>query len=356
MAEIHNQILGNLRVIELATVLAGPLTGRFFGEAGAQVIKVEPPGGDVTRSWKTKNDSHGLSSYFASANAHKQYITIDLKSAEGRDELFSLLEKADVFISNLLPAASNRLGLSETILRQKFPSLIIGIIEGYGNGSNRPAYDIVLQAEAGYLSMTGIGKAPARLPVAFIDVLAAHQLKEGILMALLNRGITGRGALVKISLIDAAIGSLANQAGNYLMDGTEPLKMGTLHPNIAPYGECFICLDGRQIVLAAGTQAQFEALCQICGLSTLLSDPRFANNALRVEHREPLMHFLQPVFLSKSSEHWNKEMQNAGVPAGIVKNLREVLDATENKHLIYQEELDGQVARSVKTLNFKIIS
>jgi crotonobetainyl-CoA:carnitine CoA-transferase CaiB-like acyl-CoA transferase len=355
MKEIQNEVFKNLRVLELATVLAGPLVGRFFAEGGARVIKVEPPSGDVTRQWKSKSKKDELSSYFASANAQKNYLSIDLKSAEGLQQLNQLLEESDVFISNLLPESARKLGFAPEQLRKKFPGLVSGIIEGYGNNSNRPAYDIVLQAEAGYLSMTGKGQTPARLPVAFIDVLAAHQLKEGILMGLLNKSHNGQGCVVRVSLLDVAIGSLANQAGSYLMDDTIPERMGTLHPHIAPYGECFTCSDGKFMVLAVGNDVQFDALCKLFDLQHLLTDLRFSSNSFRIKNRDALFTCLSEVFLEQSSEHWNTEMQKAGIPAGILKNLKEVFESHEAKALIHEETIAGECARSVKTMNIKML-
>lgn len=356
MEQVQHEIFKHLQVLELSTVLAGPLVGRFFAEGGASVLKVEPPSGDVTRHWKSKESKDRLSSYFASANAQKQYLNIDLKSAEGLKQLDKLLLGSDVFISNLLPDSAARLGLDPESLRRKYPKLVAGIIQGYGNSSNRPAYDIVLQAEAGYLSMTGTQHSPARLPVAFIDIMAAHQLKQGILMGLLQKNKIGEGCVVTISLLDAAIGALANQAGSYLMDGMIPEPIGTLHPNIAPYGECFVCADNQWMVLAVGSDTQFEALCKLFGLQELAKDSRFFDNSNRLINRDILYRYLSKVFKSQSADYWNVQMQNAGIPAGILKNLQEVFETPEAKAIVHEEMINGQSARSVKTMNLKIFS
>ncbi|MCB0820114.1 MAG: CoA transferase [Bacteroidetes bacterium] len=356
MENIQSQFFKSLRVVEISTVLAGPLTARFFAECGATVIKVEPPPGDVTRSWKTSNETNEVSSYFASANAGKQYMRLDLKSAEGRKKLDELLADADVFISNLLPSSAAKLKLAPEDLRTNYPHLVAGIIEGYGNGSSRPAYDIVLQAETGFLSLTGTGSVAAKLPVAFIDLLASHQLRESLLMGLMHKQRSGNGSVSTVSLFDVAIGSLGNQAGDYLMSGNVPGRLGTLHPGISPYGDCFTCSDGRQIVLAVGSNEQFHQLCELCGKAELAAQEQFADNQARVKHRVLLHETLQPAFSVRPSGEWDELLQNHRVPAGIIKNLKEVLHSEAAQADILHEKIDGFNVSSVKTVNLKLFS
>ena len=271
-------MLPHIKVVELASVLAGPAVGMFFAELGAEVIKIEnkTTGGDVTRSWKLPSEDPAApaSAYYASVNWGKTVWMCDLQHAEDRDRVLQAIDQADVVISNFRPDAAQKLGMSYPQLSARNPRLLFGQITGFGDDDPLPAFDVVLQAEAGFLYMSGHpGGAPAKMPVALIDLLAAHQLKEGLLLALLERSQTGKGSKVSVSLYHAALASLANQATNWLIAGKIPQRMGTLHPNIAPYGELFACKDGGQIVLAVGNDRQFQQLCKTLKLDVLATAP-----------------------------------------------------------------------------------
>ncbi len=195
---LHHQFFNDLVVVELASVLAGPSVGLFFVECGARVIKIEhPESGDVTRSWKVEGETNTVSAYYASVNAGKEVLRLDLSKHDSKAQLADLLQIADVVLMNFRQESAKKLGLSIEELQSEYPSLIIGQIDAFNTDSNRAAYDIVLQAEAGYLSMCGSKNSPARLPVAFIDILAGHQLKEGVLVALIKRMKTGNGSKAK---------------------------------------------------------------------------------------------------------------------------------------------------------------
>ncbi|MDW8288239.1 MAG: CaiB/BaiF CoA-transferase family protein, partial [Flammeovirgaceae bacterium] len=273
----------NLKVIELATVLAGPAVGQFFAELGASVLKIENPKtkGDVTRGWKlpTEDDKSSLSVYFISTNWGKQTMCLDISSSEGRTRLYELVRTADVVIANYKAGDAEKLGVDYASLQAYNPKLIYGHITGYGLESKKVGYDALIQAEAGFMYMNGHPDGePTKMPVALIDLLAAHQLKEGLLVALLMREQSGRGAYVHVSLYDAAIASLANQASNWLNAQHLPERMGNEHPNIVPYGTLFKTNDGSQIILAVGSDKQFAQLCELLNLSNLAS--RFPTNAL----------------------------------------------------------------------------
>jgi crotonobetainyl-CoA:carnitine CoA-transferase CaiB-like acyl-CoA transferase len=343
----------NLLVVELASVLAGPYAGRFFKEHGARVIKVENPnqGGDVTRTWRNSKESNdGISAYYASVNQGKEVIFLDLKSTSDKENLLELLSRADVLITNFRQGEDLKFGLQLDVLKRLFPQLIIGQIDGFASDDPRAAYDMVLQAETGYLSMSGSEGHPAKMPVALIDVMAGQQLKTGILMALLQKSKTQTGCIVRVSLKEAAISALMNQASNYLMSGFVPTAMGTLHPNIAPYGEYFICSDGKQLVLAIGNNKQFEALLEVLELSKIYTDPRFSNNPSRVKHRRELAEILQSECRKFTLEELMKRLIKSGVPAGSIKQLDEVLDDPSIEWLIEENRTEtGQTLRSVKT-------
>lgn len=323
-------MLNDLLVVETASVLAGPAVGMFFAECGARVVKVENPrsGGDVTRQWKLPAEDMGspVSAYFSSVNYGKQHLFIDLAGDAGRAELDALLTKADVLVSNHMDKDADKLGLGRARLRQLNPGLVHGHIRGYAGDPARPAYDVVLQAESGYMGMTGTdAEHLAKVPVALIDVLAAHQLKEGLLLALMQRMKTGKGAYVEVSLEEAALTGLVNQASNWLMAGHVAQPIGTLHPNIAPYGEVFPCADGGRIVLAVGSDAQFAKLCEVLALPGVKEDPLFRHNAGRVLRRAALGKLLAPALLTLSAEAVLGRLREAGVPAGKVNTMDQAL-------------------------------
>ncbi len=334
-----------LIVLETATVLAGPAVGMFFAELGARVVKVEPPAGDVTRAWKLPVEDPGsaVSAYFSSVNHGKEHLRLNLKEPADRARFDGLLREAHVLITNHLKEDEEKLGLTRQRLRGLNPALVHGHIKGFANDPARPAFDVVLQAETGWISMTGTdGDHPAKLPVAVIDVMAAHQLKEGLLVALLQQARVGGGAYVEVSLEEAALAALMNQASNHLMTGAIARPMGTLHPNIAPYGELFTCADGGRIILAVGSDAQFVALCAVLGLQRLAADARFQGNRSRVAHRAALADALASAFRDAQRDQLLARLIAAGVPCGAVRPLDEVL-ASPAARVLVQEERMGEI-------------
>lgn len=345
MTKQTHPIFQDLKVIELASVLAGPSVGMFFAELGAKVIKIEnkQAGGDVTRSWKLANEdkNHPFSAYYSSVNWGKESWLLDLKEVQDREKLFTEVESADIVIANFKTGSAEKLALDYPSLKKRKADLIYGEITGFGD-SKRIAYDVVLQAESGFLSMCGEpGRNPVKMPVALIDLLAAHQLKEGLLLALLGKERNGKGAKVSVSLYDAALASLANQATNYLMAGHIAQPMGTLHPNIAPYGECFACQAEKLIVLAVGNNKQFAALCQVLDLADLANDKRFTENHLRVKNRDELASKLEQAIKIWEREDLLEALISADVPAGAVRNMQEVLEKPEAQNNVLEEEKEG---------------
>lgn len=349
----------DLLVIETAGVLAGPAVGMFFAELGARVIKVENKhaGGDVTRRWKLPQEDPDspVSAYFSSVNWGKDHRQMDLKDSRERSSFDALLKTADVLITNHLAADAEKLGLQHERLRSLNPRLVHGHIMGFADQPQRPAFDVVLQAEAGYISMTGTdADHPAKLPIALIDVLAAHQLKEGVLLALLQRGSTGKGAYVEVSLEEAALTGLINQASNYLMAGAVARPMGTLHPNIAPYGEVFRCADGGRIILAVGSDIQFKALCQVLGRTELLEDVRFRVNADRVRHRQDLADRLAVAIVERERKDLLGELLAAQVPSGAVDTIDRTLASPVARRMVLEETIDGALTRRIRGNAFRI--
>lgn len=348
-----------LKVVELASVLAGPAVGMFFAELGAEVIKVENPltGGDVTRRWKLPNESPdaALSAYYCCVNYQKKVRFINLKTTEGQAEVYALAKEADIVISNYTGRDAGKLGMSYEALARLNPRLIYAHLTAFGEEVERPAFDVVLQAEAGYLFMSGEpGREPSKMPVALIDILAAHQLKEGILLALLRRQQTGQGAYVSTSLLESAVASLANQATNWLMAGFIPQPMGSQHPNIAPYGDIFLTQDRKALVIAAGTERQFQTLCRVLQLAGLPEDERFSTNARRVKNREALNAVLSSSFLKYTRQEALDILLEAKVPVGCIRNMEEVFEQPRARAMVLEELLPGgERTKRVKTIAFQ---
>lgn len=348
----------NLRIIELASVLAGPSVGLFFAELGATVTKIEnkKTGGDITRSWKlaSEDTDHPYSAYYSSVNWGKESWFVDLKDDSDLNKTLKEIERADVVIANFKPGDAAKLGLDFESLKKLNTKLIYGEITGFGK-VNRTAYDVVLQAESGFLSMSGTTDGElCKMPVALIDVLAAHHLKEGLLLALLEFQKTPKAIKVSVSLLDAALASLANQATNWLMGQHIAQPMGTLHPNIAPYGELFTCKDGKQIVLAIGSNGQFKNLCEALNCQSLIEDNRFRDNQKRVQNRIEL-----EKYLSKAISVFNRDpimhlMIEKKVPAGAVRNMKEVFEMPEAQKQLVISEKEGRRMTSVKGNAFEI--
>jgi len=339
-----NAPFADLIVLELASVLAGPSVGQFFAELGATVLKIENPRtrGDVTRGWKLPAEGDGdRSAYFAAANWGKQSLAIDLGTAEGRGVLHDLAAEADVVVASYKPGDAERLGADDATLRALNPRLIYAHVVGYAT-DGRAGYDAVIQAESGFTFMNGeAGGPPVKMPVALIDVLAAHQLKEAILVRLLERERTGRGGTVAVSLLQTGLASLANQATNWLTAGHAPQRIGSEHPNIAPYGTVFPTVDGGGIVLAVGTDRQFAALCDVLGLDAIAAAPRFATNQQRVRHRSFLNHLLAERIATRRRADLLDALAAHRVPAGAVNDLPAAFALPDAAALIVEDEASG---------------
>lgn len=353
-----NPVFESLRIIDLSTVLAGPSVGTFFAELGAEVIKIEHPNHpDITRSWRLPQEENRISAYFSSVNYRKQYQQLNLKIDHDRNELLNSVKQADVLLMNFKTGAQERLRIPDEVLRKENPKLIIGKISGFGADSQRVAYDLILQAESGYMAMNGTpDSGPVKIPVALIDVLAAHQLKEGILIELLKKAsyASYKGKSVSVSLYDAAVTSLVNQASNYLMAGHIPQRIGSLHPNIAPYGELFVTADGKTITFAIGTDLHFEKLCTFLDLKELPKQMEFSSVQARVTHRKELYQLLVPVVKKWKASEILKAMHRMTVPCGEIKNLEGVFQDPEAQALVREEEIDGEITKRVSQIAFKI--
>lgn len=346
----------DLKVVEFAGVLAGPAVGNFFSELGAEVIKVENrQGGDVTRQWRQPDETNeGPSAYYASVNWGKQSVFLDFKDTEDHNRAMSLAEQSDVIITNFKKGDAEKFGLSYPEIKAINPSVIYGHISGFGGKSDRLAYDLILQAETGFMSMNGQPESPpTKIPLALIDVLAAHQLKEGILCAMLKQKEKSEESYyIEVSLYESAVASLINQATNWLMNRNLPQRIGSLHPNIAPYGEVFTTKDGRSITLAIGNNRHFQRLCEVLDLDRLPQEDRFHTNSQRVEHRQELYEHLSGPISGWQTDTLLKALQTEQVPAGEIKTLEQVFETKEAQKLLLREKVDGRMTVRPKTTVF----
>ncbi|TVR90095.1 MAG: CoA transferase [Saprospirales bacterium] len=351
-----DDVFKDLLVVELAGVLAGPSVGMFFAELGARVVKIEnrKTDGDITRKWKvgTEPPENAVSAYYSSVNFYKEVVMADLTNEEDREEVLGFIRHADIVIANYKLGSAEKLGMDYASLKKLNPGLIYGSVEGLGSGDNRAAFDVVLQAETGFISMTGtVDGDYAKMPVALIDLLAAHQLKEGILVGLIRKGTSGKGCLVRVSLLESGLASLANQATNWLMAGHLPQKMGTKHPNIAPYGDLFETGDGQKFVLSVGTEKQWLALADLFDIPKKY---RGMSNDERVAKRAEIAIVCQKAFVKFPSDDLWKLLESKGIPYGRVLTVDEALSAPAAQNMIIEEMQEGVLKRGLKSVVFSI--
>lgn len=357
---MHGSIFKDLKVIELAGVLAGPSVGYFFAELGARVIKIENPktNGDVTRSWKLKTEDpkQNDSAYYWSVNALKESLFLDLSEEKQLQHFYQLIQDADILITNYKKGDDLKLKVDFSTLKKINPKLIYASITSFGEDSSRSAYDLILQAESGFMSMNGNDpKLPLKMPVALIDLLAGHQLKEAVLIALLKRYQNNKGSQVSVSLFDSAIASLANQAGNWLMAQHLPQAIGSIHPNIAPYGELFETKDHHLVTFAIGSNKQFKSLCELIQYSALATDKQYASNQARVNNRKQLYALLYNYIHVLNFKELYQLCLEKEIPIGKIRNLKEVFELPEAKQMVKQLKQNGKNINVVSGIAFKFL-
>ncbi|MGZ8514641.1 MAG: CaiB/BaiF CoA transferase family protein [Candidatus Limnocylindrales bacterium] len=320
--------LHGLRVLELASVLAGPYCAMVLADLGADVIKVEPLDGDATRGygppWINPDApaAERTAVYFLSVNRNKRSLRLDLATAEGREVVRRLIGRTDVLVENFRPGGLERLGFPETALRAINPKLVQLSITGYGPDgpdSAKPGYDFVAQAVGGLMSVTGFpaerGGEPTKLGVAITDIVTGLLGTVGVLAALRS----GVGQRIDVSLLESTLAMLINQAHNAFATGEQPVRLGNAHPNIVPY-ETFATADG-EIAVAVGGERQWPKLCAELDLPELADDERFADNGARVRHRDQLRPILAEAFAEADSTHWLRRLDEAGIPCGPVNSV-----------------------------------
>jgi crotonobetainyl-CoA:carnitine CoA-transferase CaiB-like acyl-CoA transferase len=333
--------LEGVRVLDLSRILAGPLATMVLGDLGADVVKVERPGsGDDTRQWGPPFVGEDAA-YFLSVNRNKRSIALDLQTREGADVVRRLADRSDVLIENFRPGLMSRFGLALEDLRRANPRLVTCSLTAFGEDAGeadaRPGYDIIVQALSGLMSVTGEREGePTKVGVALLDVIAGLYAAIGVQAALLERERTGRGRHVGVSLFDASVAALVNQAANHLLGGVVPVRMGSEHPNIVPY-QMFHAAD-RPFILAAGNDKLFRSTCEVLGLPELADDPRFAANDARVANREILLPRLRSAFALRPAAEWLAALETAGVPCAPIRRLDEVFASPEGAAMVQSIE------------------
>lgn len=356
----ESDVCKRLKVLDLSSVLAGPLTASFFAELGAQVLKIENKrtGGDVTRQWKlTSEDAlFPWSAYYVSANYRKQVMLLDFSVPAEREMLEGLIANSDLVISNFQKSVAQKLDLLPEVIFARYPHLIFTQLSAYTFDDVRPGYDLIMQGETGWISMNGTDESHlAKLPVALIDILASHQMKEAILLALLQKASSGKGSVVHVSLFKSALSALANQASNYLNQQHIPRPIGTLHPNIAPYGDLFVSKDKISFMLAVGSDDQFRKLA--VSLKVRENDfSAFETNQMRVINRNELYDLLQSFFDRMAFNEISDLLRNANIPYCNIKNMKEVFEDEMAQSMVLQQKFEEKVMKSVSSVAFEIIN
>ncbi|RKP37230.1 CAIB/BAIF family enzyme [Dimargaris cristalligena] len=336
--------LDGIRVLDLSRVLAGPYCTMLLGDLGADVIKVEHPlRGDDTRAWgppflkstdhAATADGPGESAYFLCTNRNKRSIAIDMKAPSGRRIIHQLVAKCDVLVENYIPGKLEALGYGYDELSRINPALIYASISGYGQTgpyANRPGYDVMIEAEAGLMYITGeTDGPPVKVGVAITDITTGLYAHGAIMAGLLAQQRTGQGQHLDISLIDCQLAALANIASSYLTTGTEAQRWGTSHPSIVPY-RGFATADGH-IIVGGGNDRQFQSLCRCLELHQLAADPRLATNQGRVAHRAFVDKTIQDRLLTQSTAHWLRVLEPSGTPFAPVNNLDQTFEHPQVK-------------------------
>jgi crotonobetainyl-CoA:carnitine CoA-transferase CaiB-like acyl-CoA transferase len=329
--------LSDLLVLDLTRALAGPHAAMMLGDQGARVIKVESPSGDDTRGWGPPfvgPDDARESTYFLSANRNKESLVLDLKSEEGKEILARLVERADVLMENFRAGVLDRLGFPVSRLHELNPGLVVLSITGFGHDgpeASRSGYDQIAQGEGGLMSFTGT-EQPTKVGVPIADLCAGMYGAFGVLAALHERSRTGRGRVVRTSLLAGMVGVHAFQGTRWTVAGEVPGLAGDHHPAIAPYG--MFETGTAPIQIACGSEGLWKALCKALDVDP--ADERFATNALRVEHRDELIAVLESHFATDPAEHWLELLSSAGVPSGKVRSLDDVYtwDQTQSQGLL----------------------
>jgi crotonobetainyl-CoA:carnitine CoA-transferase CaiB-like acyl-CoA transferase len=314
--------LAGLLVADFSRVLAGPYATMLLADLGAEVVKVEGPAGDDTRSWQPPVRD-GISTYYLGVNRGKRSVALDLKDAGDLAAARELARRADVLVENFRPGGLARFGLDHASVSATNPGIVYASISGFGSqpgGAALPGYDLIVQAISGLMSLTGSPDGePFRAGISVFDVLAGLHATIGVLAALTRRQETGRGQHIEVNLLSSALSGLVNQSSAFVAGGTVPFRMGNSHPSLFPY-EPLPCAD-RELIVTAGNDGQFRKLCQVLGLPEVPDDPRFARNQDRTANRHELRPLLVERLRTRPAMDWFRDIIAAGVPCGPINTV-----------------------------------
>lgn len=327
------QALDGITVLDLSHALAGPFCSMMLGDHGANIVKLEPPGGgDIARAWGSRGPS-GDAGYFVSLHRNKRGIVVDLKNPKGKDLFLRMIERADVVLENYRVGALKKLGLGYEVARERNPGIIYCSISGFGQDGpyrDRAALDLVLQAESGMISVTGSADgATARAGVSVADMTAGLNAAFGVMAALRVKEKTGRGQQIDISMMEGQLALLGTMIGDYFMDGQVPRPMGTAYRSLLPYQTFHT--NTRDIAIAVGSEKLWKDFCPAIGCPELTDDPRYRTNQDRRANRAALLERLQEVFLTKSYEEWEPILLGRGIPMGAINDLAQVVEHPQVK-------------------------
>jgi crotonobetainyl-CoA:carnitine CoA-transferase CaiB-like acyl-CoA transferase len=314
--------LAGLLVADFSRILAGPYSTMLLADLGAEVVKVEGPGGDDTRTWQPPV-REGVSTYYLGVNRNKRSVALDLKSPADLKLGQELARRADIVVENFKPGGLARYGLDYDTVAAENPGVIYASISGFGSGPGGaalPGYDLIVQAISGFMSLTGEADGePYRAGVALFDVMAGLHATIGVLSALNHRHETGQGQHVEVNLLASALSGLVNQTSAFVAGGVVPFRMGNSHPSLFPY-EPLPCADG-ELIITAGNDGQFRRLCEVLGVPELSEDPRFGRNEDRTANRAALRPLLVERLMTRSKMDWFRDIIGAGVPCGPINTI-----------------------------------
>ena len=314
--------LAGLLVADFSRILAGPYATMLLADLGAEVVKVESPGGDDTRTWSPPVRD-GISTYYLGVNRNKRSVALDLKDEGDLSAARELARRADVLVENFKPGGLARFGLDYDSVRATNPGVIYASISGFGSGPggrDLPGYDLMVQAISGLMSLTGDPDGPPyRAGISVFDVMAGLHATIGVLAALNTRHETGTGQHVEVNLLSSALSGLVNQSSAYVAGGVVPSRMGNSHPSLFPY-EPLPCADG-DLIVTAGNSGQFRRLVAVLGVPELADDPRFRGNEDRTANRHELRPLLVERLAGRTTMEWFKDLTAAGVPCGPINSV-----------------------------------
>ena len=342
--------LSGMKILDLTQFLSGPFGTQILGDLGAEIIKVEPPGGELSRG-VPPYFVEGDSAYYLAVNRNKKSVAIDLKTGRGVELVRELALQSDVLVENNRPGVMERLGLGQVELRARHPRLVYCSISGFGQtGPDRdlPAYDMIVQAMSGSMSLTGEpGRAPVRAGIPIGDLAAGMYAAMGILAALVERQASGRGKFVDIAMLDAQIAMLCYQGAYYLLSDVVPEPQGRGHDSIPTY-RSFECGDGVSLVVTANTERMWRDLCKAVGLPQLANDSRFADPADRLANKIALWEILEARFRAEPAQQWLEKMNSASIPAALVNTLDKALNAAQVSHRNMLVDLRSQAGSHLR--------